>query len=69
MESKKSHLFKTLGNTPFTFKELYNAFVRIEAIRDSRPISPSDLTALTPGHSFTGGVFNAIPEEDVTATP
>jgi len=74
IKSMKSHLFKTLGNVSLTFEELYSVLVRVEAILNSRPITPlsadpSDLTALTPGHFLTGDIFNVFPEEDVMAVP
>lgn len=74
IKSMKSHLYKTLGNAHLTYEELYSVLVRVEAILNSRPISPLssdplDLSALTPGHFLTGDIFKSFPEEDVSTTP
>ncbi|XP_073827227.1 uncharacterized protein [Musca autumnalis] len=73
VKSAKGHLNRTLANTRLTFEELVTALVEIEAILNSRPISPmssdpSDLEALTPGHFITGSALRSLPEREVTTT-
>lgn len=69
VKSAKGHLTRTLANTRLTYEELVTALVEIEAIMNSRPISPlssdpSDYEALTPGHFITGGALRSLPEQD-----
>uniref|UniRef100_A0A1I8MFD0 DUF5641 domain-containing protein n=1 Tax=Musca domestica TaxID=7370 RepID=A0A1I8MFD0_MUSDO len=69
VKSAKGHLTRTLANTRFTYEELVTALVEIEAIMNSRPISPlssdpSGYEALTPGHFITGGALRSLPEQD-----
>lgn len=59
VKSAKGLLFRTLKNTKFTFEELYTAVVEIEAIMNSRPLSPLssdpiDFGVLTAGHFLVG---------------
>ncbi|XP_073827186.1 uncharacterized protein [Musca autumnalis] len=73
VKSAKGHLNRTLANTRLTFEELVTALVEIEAILNSRPISPmssdpSDLEALTPGHFITGSALRSLPEREVNTT-
>ncbi|XP_061400515.1 uncharacterized protein LOC133336248 [Musca vetustissima] len=70
VKSAKGHLTKALSNTRLTYEELSTAMVEIEAILNSRPISPlscdpSDSEALTPGHFLIGAPMRSLPERDV----
>ena len=70
VKSAKGHLTKALSNTKLTYEELATAMVEIEAILNSRPISPlssdpSDFEALTPGHFLIGAPLRSLPERDV----
>lgn len=54
-----------------TFEELATVTSQIEAILNSRPISPlpedpNELAALTPGHFLIGRPLNSIPDGDLT---
>ncbi|XP_065367154.1 uncharacterized protein LOC135959932 [Calliphora vicina] len=70
VKSAKGHLTRTLDNTRLTYEELATAMIDIEAILNSRPISPlssdpSDFEALTPGHFLIGAPLRSLPERDV----
>ncbi|XP_055855990.1 uncharacterized protein LOC129919164 [Episyrphus balteatus] len=63
----KGHLYRSLGGAKLNFEELTTALVEIEAIMNSRPITPmspdpNDLEALTPAHFLIGSSLRAIPE-------
>lgn len=70
----KHHLIRTVGDTLLTFEQLETYVIEIEAILNSRPISPlspdpNDLQPLTPGHFLIGGPLTSIPQIDFTETP
>lgn len=65
---------KTLGNASLTYEELNTLFVRIEAILNSRPLTPlstdpSDISVPTPGHFLIGNSLCALPDRNETAIP
>ncbi|XP_037929138.1 uncharacterized protein LOC119663594 [Teleopsis dalmanni] len=67
VKSAKGHLNRTLVNTRLTFEELGRALVEIEAVLNSRPITPlscdpNDYEALTPAHFLKGSTLKALPE-------
>lgn len=67
VKSVKHHLRRVLGDTLLTFEELSTTLAQIEAILNSRPISPmsddvDDPQALTPGHFLIGEPMNAVPD-------
>lgn len=71
VKSVKDHLIKILGNNHFTFEGFYTVCTQVEAILNSRPLSPlsndsTDYQALTPAHFLIGETFTSIPQEDVT---
>lgn len=74
VKSAKYHVTQVVGDLRLTFEDLSTIFARIEAIMNSRPITPlsedpTDLTALTPGHFLIGDALLSLPENDFTSQP
>ncbi|CAK9821001.1 hypothetical protein ANTPLA_LOCUS11030 [Anthophora plagiata] len=72
VKSFKYHLIRVLGNTLLTYEAFNTCIIEIEAILNSRPITPlssdpTDYTALTPGHFLIGDAITNIPERDFSA--
>lgn len=72
--SLKRHLKRILSQTPFTFEEFYTILSKVEAVLNSRPLTPlsddpHDLEALTPGHFIIGEPMTAIPEANFCDMP
>ncbi|XP_049886870.1 uncharacterized protein LOC126381440 [Pectinophora gossypiella] len=69
VKSTKYHLQRVLGNCNLTFEDLYTVLVQIEAILNSRPLTPlssepEDLMPLTPGHFIIGRPLTSLPSQD-----
>lgn len=70
----KHHLKRVIGEELFT-NEQFNTFViEVEAILNSRPLTPlssdpNDPSVLTPGHFLIGDALTALPEAGFVATP
>lgn len=69
VKSAKHHLHRVVGNQILTLEEFSTLTTRIEAMLNSRPLTPltsdpNDLTPLTPGHFLTGGPLTALIEPD-----
>lgn len=59
VKSTKKHLQKVIGNQNLTFEEYATLLVQVEAVVNSRPLTPlnddpDDLNALTPAHFLIG---------------
>jgi len=74
VKSAKRHLLKVTAMGLLTYEEMHTLLCRIEAILNSRPISPmsddpSDLNPLTPAHFLIGGSLTQPAEPDSTGIP
>ena len=67
VKSMKTHLKKMAFNSNFNFEDFTTLLVRIEAVLNSRPLSPlsqspEELLPLTPGHFLRGAPLTALPK-------
>ncbi|XP_066258252.1 uncharacterized protein [Euwallacea similis] len=74
IKSMKVHLKREVSNTPLTFEHFYTLLTEVEAIMNSRPLSPlssdlEDLAPLTPGHLLIGRQLNSWVNEDLRSLP
>ena len=74
IQSLKYHLRRTVGSNILTFEELLTLLTQIEAILNSRPITPvsndaTDLSCLTPGHFLVGAPLTSLPEPILQGLP
>ncbi|XP_072152507.1 uncharacterized protein [Bemisia tabaci] len=74
VKSFKHHLLRVVKGALFTYEEFYTFCTEIEAILNSRPISPmssdpNDLLALTPGHFLIGDSLTSLPDLELRDTP
>jgi hypothetical protein len=70
MKSAKGLLRKIIGDRILSFEELSTVFAKIEAVLNSRPLTPlsddpSDYEALTPGHFLIGAPLVGLPESSL----
>ncbi|XP_043476348.1 uncharacterized protein LOC122507610 [Leptopilina heterotoma] len=69
VKSLKYHLTRTIENTLLTYEQLETCVVEIEAILNSRPLTPmssdpNDILPLTPGHFLIGDSLTSFPQRD-----
>lgn len=74
IKSTKHHLKRVLTQTPLTFEEFSTLLTQIEAILNSRPLTPltddpNDYDVLTPAHFLIGRSFSFVPDPDYSVTP
>lgn len=74
VKSTKHHLKRILGNASLSYEDLYTVLAQIEAILNSRPISPltpdpNDLQPLTPAHFLIGRPYTSLAEPDLLDVP
>lgn len=70
IKSFKHHFRRIMGLKAFTLDQFHTVVTQVEAILNSRPLSPmtdlpDDLAALTPGHFLVGEPLVVIPEPDL----
>lgn len=70
VKSTKFHLKRVIGDASLYFEEMYTLLVRIEAILNSRPLTPMsndvhDFLPLTPSHFLIGDTLLLPPDEHV----
>ncbi|XP_018393051.1 PREDICTED: uncharacterized protein LOC108772093 [Cyphomyrmex costatus] len=71
VKSAKYHMARIVGKANLTFEEMQTTLCEIEAILNSRPITPlstdpNDLAYLTPEHFLVGTALNDLPYSDLT---
>ncbi|XP_043485408.1 uncharacterized protein LOC122513207 [Polistes fuscatus] len=74
VKSFKYHLVRIIGETLLSYEALLTYVLELEAILNSRPITPlsndpNNLHALTPGHFLIGNSFTSLPEDEYRDIP
>ncbi|XP_076384330.1 uncharacterized protein LOC143262581 [Megalopta genalis] len=70
----KHYIKRVVGEELFTFEQFNTFVIEVEAVLNSRPLTPlssdpNDTSPLTPGHFLIGSSLTAIAETDFRAIP
>lgn len=70
----KHHFVRIVGKSLLTYEQLHTYVVEIEAILNSRPLTPlssdpNDLLSLTPGHFLISSSLTSLPQADHRNVP
>ncbi|XP_049875830.1 uncharacterized protein LOC126380933 isoform X2 [Pectinophora gossypiella] len=73
IKSAKYHMKRIVGNASLTYEELSTLCTQIEAVLNSRPLTPMspdshDLSPLTPGHFLVGRPLTSLPSPPMATT-
>lgn len=74
VKSFKKHFLRVVGTETLTFEQLTTLATEIEAILNSRPLTPlssdiNDLLPLTPAHFLIGDTITSLPQQDFSDIP
>lgn len=74
VKSFKHHLKRVTSDTLLTFEQFNTLAIEIEAVLNSRPLTPvsndiNDCSALTPGHFLINDSLISLPEPDLLSLP
>ena len=74
VKSFQHHLRRVVGQQLLTFEQFYTFITEVEAILNSRPLTPissdpNDPIVLSPGHYLIGNSLTSLPEVNYTNTP
>jgi hypothetical protein len=74
VKSLKNHLKRVIGDAHLTFEAFSTVLTQIEAILNSRPLTPmsndpNDLSCLTAGHFLIGDSMTSFPHPDLQEVP
>lgn len=74
VKAAKTHLHRVVGNANLTLEEAETVLCEIEAVLNSRPLTPissdpNDLSYITPGHFLVGTALTSFPVPDLTDVP
>ncbi|XP_043484671.1 uncharacterized protein LOC122512723 [Leptopilina heterotoma] len=74
VKALKHHLRRVVGDTLLSYENLNTLMCEIEALLNSRPLTPmssdsADLNVLTPGHFLIGQSLLTIPSTDLSTVP
>lgn len=74
VKALKHHLRRVIGETLLSYEELSTLICEIEALLNSRPVTPTssdpkDLNVFTPGHFLIGESLLSIPTYDLSMVP
>jgi hypothetical protein len=74
VKSLKNHLKRVIGDAHLTFEAFSTVLTQIEAILNSRPLTPmsndpNDLSCLTAGHFLIGDSMTSFPHPNVQEVP